>query len=116
MDAGTPFSPAGPSFAILASTTTPSGSLVNLTGSYSMLVTNRSSTEGFLAYGPTSTIVASAVVPVVGAPGVQSTGGILPVPGNGQVVFTFAGPTFFGGLTPSGNTILDLTPGSFGTS
>lgn len=114
MDSGSAFKPFGPAVALLASTTAPSGTLVNLTGDWALLAFNRStSVDAYLAYGSSSGAVASAVVPVVGSPG-GTTQNVIPLPRGTIQTFTFSGPTFLAGVTGSGNTIIDITTGALG--
>ena len=110
MDMVSPFKVAGQAFAILGSTTPPSGTLLNLFGDFTIHVFNRSTTQdAYLAYGASSSIVSSAQIPVLGAP--PASQNVLPIPHATIQTFTFSGPTYFGGLTAAGNVILDITPG-----
>lgn len=87
--------------------------LMPMQGDWAMLAYNRGPSDSYLAYGPNSTIVASATMPAVGA-GVPTTGGanLLPLPAGSPQTFTFAGPTFFGIVMPAlGNSLNDLSAG-----
>ena|ERR1700682_2875936 len=113
MDFQTPFRPSGPLIAVLGSTTPPSGTLIAQTGDWCALIYNRSATQdGYLAYGPTSSNVAGAVIPVVGVPSAPGTAQMVQLPRGSLQTFTFSGPTFFGGLTAAGNITIDITPGT----
>lgn len=108
-----PFKVGSACVAILGSTTAPSGTLVNMVGDYTLYAFNRSTTQdAYLAYGPTSSIVNSAVIPVVNNPAPQNaTQNVVPIPHQTVQTFTFSGPTFFGGLTAAGNVTIDLVVG-----
>lgn len=112
MDGFNPFKPGGPTVALLGSTPAPGGTLLGLIGDWSVYAFNRSSsTDAYLAYGLTSASVATAVVPVVGAPG-NATQNVIELPFRTGQTFTFSGPTFFRVVVPAGaNAIVDLTPG-----
>lgn len=110
-DFAAPFKPGGSCFALFASNQAPSATLVNLNGDWSALVTNRStSVDGYLVYGPNSSAMASAAIPLINQPPSPSCT-VLPVPFNTAAHFTFSGPTFLGAMTATGNTILDVVPG-----
>src|ERR1700675_4737379 len=110
-----PFQPGGPFVSLLGSSTNSGSTMqINQTGAYSLLVFNRAaSQDAYLAYGPNSNVVASAVLPVVGAAPPPSGGpNLLPLPARTVQTFTFAGPTFFSIIIPgTGNAIVDLVPG-----
>ena len=112
-DFQSPFRPAGPAVALLASDTAPSATLINLTGDWSALVYNRStSQDAYLAWGPTSAAVNTAIIPLVGTPQPKNqTQNVVPIPHGAIQTFTFSGPTYFGGLATGGNTVIDLSPG-----
>lgn len=110
-----PFKPFGPMVKILASTTPPSGTFFSFQGDWNLLVSNDSTAQdAYLVWGASSTAVASATIPVVGA-APSSTAFMVPIaPGFTTTCYTFSGPIFVGGLTSSGNTSLDLVPGRGG--
>jgi hypothetical protein len=97
---------------LLGSTTAPSATLIGLSGQYTVHAYNRSATQdAYLAYGPTSAAVNSAVIPVVNnPPGVTQF--VIPLPFRSVQTFTFSGPTFIGGLTAAGNVVIDITTGT----
>ncbi len=110
-----PFQPGGPFVSLLGSSSNAgSAMLIAQAGAYSLLAFNRAATQdAYLAYGPNSTIVASATLPVVGA-GPPPSGGpnLLPLPARTLQKFTFSGPTFVSIVIPgTGNAIVDLAPG-----
>lgn len=110
METFRPFLPVGPTFALMASTPA-SPSLAGSgedSGHVAWLVTNLSSTaDGWLGVGQTSGAAkARAVVPLLGAPA-----DAVSVPRNTTQTFTFPARSFFSGVTPSGQTIIYITPG-----
>jgi len=111
MEAQAAFKPFGPMLRILASTTPPSATLFPYNGEWTLLVSNVSTTQdAYIVYGPTSAAVAGAVVPAIGgAPSPNAF--MLPLPHFTNATYDFSGPTFIGGITPSGNVILDLVAG-----
>lgn len=122
MDSGSAFKPVGPTVAILGSfAVQPPGTLIGLSGDWSLLVFNRSTTvDAYLAYGASSGAVSGAVVPVVSTPAAPPAAGspslqnVLPLPRGTIQTFTFSGPTFVGAIAGSGNATIDITPGVLG--
>lgn len=112
-DYAIPFQPGADMISLLGSSTNSgSATLINMPGPFTLMTFNRSgSFDAYLAYGPTSTAVASATMPAVGA-GQQTGSRLLPLPARVEQPYTFSGPTFFGIVMPAGNAIVDLAPGN----
>lgn len=111
-DAIAPFKPSL-SLCVNASTTAPSGTLINMVGDWTLLAYNRSQgQDAYLFAGPTSALIGSATIPAVNSPPLAAPGFLaLPIPQASLQCFTFSGPTFIGGATASGNAQIDIVVG-----
>lgn len=112
----TPFRVGGPCIALLGSSgNSASGTLINQNGDWSLIASNRSTTvDAYLAYGATSAVVASAVIPVPGLmpPPGNNTQNVVPLKFREVQSFTFSGPTYFAVLVPpAGQAIVDIVSG-----
>lgn len=113
-DFASPFRVSGALMTLLGSGSATGGAtLMSMVGDGSVLLFNRSAlTDAYLAYGPNSNVIASTVLPVVGAVPPASGGpNLLPLPARSLQTFTFSGPTFVGMLAPGGNALVDVVPG-----
>jgi hypothetical protein len=113
-DFSTPFRVGGPCIALLGSSgNTANAALINQTGDWTAIISNRSTTvDAYLGYGATSGVAASAVVPVIGAMPSDKSQNVVAIPHSTVQSFTFAGPTFFSVIVPpASQAILDIVTG-----
>lgn len=113
-DFASPFRPGSPMISLLGSSSNSgAATMIGMGGDFTALVFNRSGvTDAYLVYGQSSTAVASATLPVVGA-GMPAGAGanMLQLPARSLQAFSFGGTTFIGILVGSGNAIIDIVTG-----